>query len=557
MESPCKWYPLPVFAQLPPLLVSAYFDNDDLSYTIYVTDLANTWVEKLNKRGILLRSLQEETTIDLGDNDPRQWAMFMSKLKTAVDPTSSDHHLTSISIAAGDQSKNQDGLTLRTVCELPKPLNEFIWHFHLVKCQPSSLASELVLPLIQEQYVQRREAEDLIRRLKEKDALIKKLRDKLKAMNIPLESIFSSFSSKHAATRVANEDNIKGLTPFNQDIWRLEQSIESPQDVSSLFSSVFSDSGLNRKTGLDSGTSDMLNNWWQQLGADFRAASKPESSTTRQELHEQVSDNDISLEHIDDQAFEVRVSPTPSPPQSPTSGKSTGGKAKHETTESNESDLSDNDAKQSQTTMRPKIGTIGNSKMSSQRSTIQPPDEDNTASETEGESQFAPPKRTTQSTTRLGMIGRSKKSPQPMEAVTEKAKKNSTAEVDDETATESDSSSDSPQSSKVPPTTPRKGALGRIGGKSKATASSPETPQEPAPSTSGNPVPSKKTGVPKIGALGSKSHAESKRAHPDTPPEPEESESSSQRALRRREDLARNQTSETAHPVKKKKTRKY
>ncbi|KAI1740394.1 XLF-domain-containing protein [Xylaria scruposa] len=548
MESPCKWYPLPVFAQLPALLVSSCFDNDNLSYTLHVTDLANIWVEKLNKRGILLRSLQEETTIDLGDNDARQWAMFMSKLKIALDPTSSDHHLTSISIAAGDQSKNQDSLTLRIVCELPRPLNEFIWHFHLVKCQPASLASEFVLPLIQEQYVQRREAEDLMHRLKEKDALIKKLRDKLKVMNVPLESIFSSFSSKHAATRLAREDKIKGLTPFNQETWRLEQSIETPPDASSLLSSVFSDSGLNHKTGSDPEASDVLNNWWQQLGTDFRTASKPEISTTRQERREQSSDNDISLEHVDDQAFEARVSPTPSSPQSTVNDKSTGGKAKHDTTES---DLSDNDPKQSQTILRPKIGMIRNSQ---NRSTTQSFEEDNTASETEDEDQHAQPKRTTQSTTRLGIIGRSKKTPQPMEAVTEKTEKKLSAEVDDETATESDSSSDSLPKA---PTTPRKGALGRIGGKSKATASSPQTPQKPTPTTSDNLAPSKKTDVPETGATGSKSHTESKRAHPDTPPEPEEPESNSQRALRRREELAKNQNPETAPPVKKKKTRRF
>ncbi|KAI0547099.1 XLF-domain-containing protein [Xylaria curta] len=551
MESPCKWYPLPVFAQLPALLVSACFDNDSLSYTLHVTDLASIWVEKLNKRGILLRSLQEETTIDLGDNDARQWAMFMSKLNTAVDPTSPDHHLTSISIAAGDQSKNQDGLTLRIVCELPRPLNEFIWHFHLVKCQPASLASEFVLPLIQAQYVQRREAEDLMHRLKEKDVLIKKLRDKLQMMNVPLESIFSSFSSKHAATRVAREDKIKGLTPFNQETWKSEQSIETPPDASSLLSSVFSDLGLNRKTGSNPEASDMLNNWWQQLGTDFRTASKPEISTTLQELQKQSSDNDISLENIDDQAFEARVSSTPGSPPSPINDKSMGDKAKHDTTESNESDISDNDVKKSQTTIRPKIGIIGNSQ---NRSAAQSFDEDNTASGTEDEDQPAPPKRTTQSTTRLGMIGRSKKTPQPMESVTEKTEKKSSAEVGDETATESDSSGDSPPKA---PTTPRKGALGRIGGKSKATASSPQTPQKPAPTINDNSSPSKKTNIPEASAIGKKPHTESKRAHPDTPPEPEEPESNSQRALRRREELAKNQNPETAPPVKKKKTRRF
>ncbi|KAI1752719.1 XLF-domain-containing protein [Xylaria castorea] len=557
MESPCKWYPLPVFAQLPALLVSACFAES--SYTLYVTDLANIWVEKLERRGILLRSLQENTAIDLVDADPEQWAVFLSKLKAAVDPTSSDHRLTSISIAAGDHSKNQDNLTLRLVCELPKPLGALRWPVHLVKCQPASLTSELVLPLIQEHYVQRREAEDLMNRLKEKDALIKKLLDKLSTMNTPLELIFNSLSAKHAATRAAAEERIKGLASFNRERWRSERSVESPQDASSLLCSVFGDSGFSRTTGLDIGVSDTLNDWWVKLGPDFRVSSKPESSTSRQEPKKQVSDNDISSGHVDDQAFEVQVTPTHGSTRSPTSGKSTGGKAKHEASESNESDLSDNHPTQSRNEARPRIGTLRNSKVPPQdhftnhsSGTLQA-DEDDTASETEDEGQPAPSKHTKQSTTHLGTIGRSEKTPQPMEAATGKEP---SGEADDETASESDSGGDSPQSPKISPTkapmTPRKGAIGQIGGKSRDITSSPQTPKKSPPSTGDNSTPSKKTEVRKIGAIGSKPHTESKRAHSDIPAEPEESETDEQKAERKRAELAKELDRKSAIPARKK-----
>ncbi|KAI0457429.1 XLF-domain-containing protein [Xylaria acuta] len=557
MESPCKWYPLPAFPQLPALLVSACFAES--SYTLYVTDLANIWVEKLDRRGILLRSLQENTAIDLVDAGPEQWAVFLSKLKAAVDPTSSDHRLTSIGIAAGRHSKNQDDLALRLVCELPKPLGALRWPVHLVKCQPASLTSELVLPLIQEHYVQRREAEDLMNRLKEKDALIKKLLDKLSTMNTPLELIFNSLSSKHATTRAAAEERIKGLAPFDEERWRLQRSIESPQDASFLLRSVFSDSGFSCTTGSDLGVPDTLNDWWAKLGPDFHVSSKPESSTSRQGLERQVRDHDISSGHVDDQDFEVQVTPTHGSPRSPNSSKSTGGKAIHEASETDGSDVSDNHSTQSRNKLRPRTGTLGNSKMppqdhsTSQSSRTLHTGEDDTASESEDEGQPAPSKHTRQATTRLGTIGRSKKTLQPTEAATGKEP---SAEASDETASGSDSGGDSPPNPKISPTkapmTPRKGALGRIGGKSKDTTTSPQTPKTPTTSTNDDSTPSKKTEVRKIGAIGSKPHTESKRAHSDAPAEPEESETDEQKAERKRAELAKELDRKSALPARKK-----
>ncbi|RYC62825.1 hypothetical protein CHU98_g3389 [Xylaria longipes] len=557
MDSPCKWYPLPVFPQLPALLVSACFAES--SYTIYVTDLANIWVEKLDRRGILLRSLQENTTIDLVDADPEQWAVFLSKLKAAVDPTSSDHRLTGISIAAGNHSKNQDGLTLRLVCELPKPLGALRWPVHLVKCQPASLTSELVLPLIQEHYVQRREAEDLMDRLKEKDALIKKLLDKLSTMHTPLELIFNSLSSKHAPARAAAEKRIKGLAPFDEERWRSQRSIESPQDASSLLRSVFGDSGLSCTTGLDLGVSGTLNDWWAKLGPDFHVTSKSESSASRQELKEQVSNKDVSSGHVDNQDFEVQVTPTHGSPRPSTGGRSTGGKATNEASETDESGNSDNHPTQSRNKLRPKIGALGNSKMppqdhsTSQSSRTLHADEDDTASEPEDEGQPAPSKHTRQSITRLGTIGRSRQTPQPTEAATGKEP---SAEANDETASGSESGSDSPPSLRISPTkapmTPRKGALGRIGGKSKNITSSPQTPQKFATSPSDDSAPSKKAVVQKIGAIGRKPHTESKRVHSDTPAEPEESETDERKAERKRAELAKELNQKSALPARKK-----
>ncbi|KAI1121284.1 XLF-domain-containing protein [Nemania abortiva] len=541
MESPCKWYPLPNFPGLPALLVSARFGKS--SYTLHVTDLANIWVEELDRRGILFRSLQENTSIDLVDADPEQWAVFLSKLRAALDPTSPDHGLTSLSIAADSQSKNQDGITLRITCELPKPLAPLKWPVHLQKCPPTSLASELVLPLVQGHYTHFREAEDLMNQLKEKDVLITKLLDKLNTMHTPLESIFNSLSAKSAATRAAAEERIKGLAPFNEEKWRLNRTIESPKDAPTLLRSVFGDSGFSGATNTDIGMSDTLNSWWAKLGSEFRAASKAESSPPRHEPREKVSISTES-EAIDNEDFQVQVTPT-----RPTSGKSIESKAIPEVPDGGGSTVSNSHLNQPQNKPRSKIGTLGNTKTLTQHHSTSPSsrtlriDEGDTASESEDTGKPTPPRQVRQSSARLGTIGKSRQSPLPTDVDT-------AGSLADETASGSDSDSGNspkPQSPKGAPTTPRKAPLGRIGGR----ANDKTIPQSPG-TTSDDLKSPKKTEGRKIGAIGRKPNAESKRVHPDPPAEPEEPETDEQKAERKRAELAKELNRQNAVPARKK-----
>lgn len=306
--------------------------------------------------------------------------------------------------------------------------------------------------------------------------------------------------------------------------------------------------------------SDTLNDWWAKLGPDFSVSSKPQTgSTTRQEPKQQVDANDISSGNVDDRDFEVQVTPTHGSPRSPAGGKSAGDKAAHETSESNEPDVSDHDLAQSQNKLHPRIGTLGNLKVppqdysNSQSSQTLHSDDDDTASESEDEEKPTPPNQTKQSTTttRLGTIGRSRQTPQPTKATTEMP-----AEAGDETASGSDSGDDSPPSPQISstkiPVTPRKGALGRIGGKSRDITTSPPTPKDSTSGTNDDSAPPKRTEVRKIGAIGSKPHTESKRAHSDTPAEPEEPETDEQKAERKRSELAKEMNRKNTLPARKK-----
>lgn len=553
MESPCNWCSLPSFPGLPALLVSACFGES--SYTIHITDLANIWVEKLDRRGILLRSLQENTSIDLVDAGPEQWAVFLSKLTAALDPKSPDHHLTSLSISNDDNSKDHDCIKLHVTCELPKPLADFKWPIRLTKCQPVSLTSELVLPLIHEHYVQRREADDLKSQLKEKDALIKKLLDKLSTMHTPLELIFNSLSAKHGTTRAAAEERIKGLAPFDEEKWRSQRGQEGARDATALLRSVFGDSKFSCAANPDLGASDTLNDWWTKLGSVPHAASRTEANSLPEEPTEAMRVGIDSPVATGNEDFQVQATPARRSPQSPTGGKS----AAAEATESDESDVPDSYPTRPQNKSRPKLGTLGNTKTPAQERPVSQsshtlrPDEDATASESDDEGHTALSENGGRVRARLGTIGRSKQSSQSTgtaAAVTPEV------EAGDETASGSDSADDGlarpPSSSKGAPIAMRKGALGRIGGKSKDTKGSTQAPEGPVSDTrSDDATLPEKAEVRKIGAIGRKAHTEPKNVNSNVPTEPEEPETGEQKAERKRNELARELSRQNAAPVKK------
>ncbi|KAI1198424.1 XLF-domain-containing protein [Nemania serpens] len=555
MESSCRWCPLPTFPGLPNLLVSARFGES--SYTLHVTDLANVWVESLDRRGILLRSLQENTSIDLVDADREQWAVFLSKLRAALVPASSDHRLTSLSIAANSHSNKEHDLTLRITCELPKPLEPLRWPVRLVKCPPASLASELVLPLVQDHYVRCREAEDLMNQLREKDALITKLLDKLHTMHTPLELIFNSLSAKHATSRAAAEERVKGLAPFSEGKWRSQRDLEPPQNTPDLLRRVFGDSGFSFATDMDIGVSDTLNEWWAKLGAGFHAAEKLEINSSNQESKEEARDSEDVPGSADNDDFQVQATPTRLSPPLPTGGKSTTGGSLGEATESSESDAPPTQSARLRNNPRSRIGALGNTKLpaqdyaTSQSSETVRADKDETASESEDAEQ---PKHTKKSTARLGTIGRRGESSRATQVATTAT---SSGEVGDETASGSDSGNDdSPElrsSSRGAPTTPRKATLGRIGGKLDKTASSPQSPRgsKSGVEGDGSTLP-KKTEVRKIGAIGRKPPAESKAVPSDNVAEPEQPEADERRAERKRAELAKDLNRQSAVPARKK-----
>ncbi|KXX80651.1 Xrcc4-like factor 1 [Madurella mycetomatis] len=265
MSSHPSWRLLPAAApNIPDLLVSTAFAAD--SYSVHLTDLANIWVESMDRRAIIKRGLVEDTSIDPSDG-PDQIRKMLEFLRASFDVRDPEHPNTSLTLASADDGGS---LVINVTCVLPKPLKPFKWPMHLKKCPQSTVATELVLPLIQAHEARVREVGELIRELRDKDSVINRLVDKLEIAGTGLEHIFSSLSGKRKVSRAAAEERVNGLAPFSEAEFRGKAAdlrpVAQSSDVSALLDAVFGAPGLRYKSSLELEASISLNDWWAKLG---------------------------------------------------------------------------------------------------------------------------------------------------------------------------------------------------------------------------------------------------------------------------------------------------
>lgn len=300
--------PLPASVELPGLLVSIGTGASD--YTIRVTDMANTWTESLERKAICMRAWGENTTIDPSDT-PENMAIFLSAVRSALDPTHADHAKTSLSLAAASvKDAGEGGLTLRCTCSIPG-LEPLEWPIHLKKAAPSATTTSLVLPLVHGQYERDREVQSLSDMLHDKDRVIGKLIDKLEANGTGLENIFTSLSGKKKISKTAAQARVKGLGPFDRDEWKGAMSRqEGPGSISALLQSVF---GSDTRTGPSYSEAEGiegLDKWWLDLqgtlkiprDAQASAASQRSEGNAKPATPEPVADDD-------DDDFQVQETP--------------------------------------------------------------------------------------------------------------------------------------------------------------------------------------------------------------------------------------------------------
>lgn len=517
-----SWRPLPIAVQgIPNLLVSTTFTYD--SYKIRLADLANVWLESMERKPIVKRGLVEDTSIDPSDG-PDQIRRMLDLIRAAFDTADPEHHNTSMTLGQ-DSKASDDSLVIHLTCILPKPLKPFKWPMHLTKCPQSSLTTLLVLPLIQAHHTRLREIEALIAALKEKDTVINRLVDKLDATGVGLEYVFNSLSGKRRVTRQMAEEKVKGLAPFREDDFRSGasdlQASNDTSDVLSLLDSAFGGTGLRYKSDLDLEASSLLTDWWTKLGKGKKVVFDDRVKQSTGNIPSSLPPTETKTGDDDDDDFQVQATPPG---------------------------------------------------LSSRRKRPSPPpaaaqDDDETSDgESEPEIPDSVPLPTKSAPSkpagaRLGTIGghkavQSSESPPPPAQGSNNDDSDTASDIDDDEVTDPS-----------PPKPTRRGGLGRIGGKARAaTPPKPSRSPSPAGEEKQAPTPGRRH---KIGLIGRKGPAaEDIPSHPDsgsedggrgrsTKPPPAAvkkelpRETSKERADRKRLELEEEIRKKAAGPVKK------
>ena len=469
------WKPLSVSASagahLPPLLISTTLKSD--AYTIHLTDLAHIWSESLDRRSIIRRSREENTTIDPSNGD--QFSIFLEKIKLGLVGGKDTTLALTISADAGRPS-----IVLNIIIKLPGGLAPLEWPVRLAAAPQSLLTGQLILPLVRAQHAKTRELEGLKDMLRDKDHVIQKLLDKVEASGTDLGQVFPQVAGKpgRKVERKKAEERVKGMGHFDMEAWRRSLGVEVIQDTAQLIREVFTGASVQPLT-VEGSTEelDAEESWWDSIKgitvnldsgkistSGFARSSKvksPAKPALRQE------------DSIDDDAFQVQATPphlAPPPQHSqprPTASDST-------------DDDDDLDAPSQRSTQRSKIP---DSFPASPPPKVPSP---------------KPPKK-------LDKLGGKKKAPTPEPP----------PPTEDDDATEDDVSpprkastqkrTASPDPEPAKPTSkPKKGLLGKIGGKKEPSPSEPEPEPEPTPVSEEPAPPPAKPKKGKLGKIGGK-----------------------------------------------------
>ena len=256
---------------IPPLLVKFHFGPSD--YKVWLTDLTYIWTESLDRRQILRKALDVDTSIDPSE-DSAQLRLFLSSIADALRQRPGTN-------VTFDQSNNINQLALNTLTPLPHPLRPLEWSIVLKLAPQYEFASEFVSPLLGQQLTAKVEKISLLQQLREKDNVISKLIEKLRGDGVDLGKLFpGAVSSKSATGHTALgvvAKSIKGLQEFDQVRWegQLAKKNEISRDICSLLPEIFD--GDEKANGEGLQIAD-FGEWWKKVA--IRVLQQQEATPT-------------------------------------------------------------------------------------------------------------------------------------------------------------------------------------------------------------------------------------------------------------------------------------
>ncbi len=256
-----NWIPLQLNGhspRIPPLLVKYEFAS--LGYTIHLSDLTYIWMESLERKQIVKRALNADTTIDPSESG-HQLQLLLKNIEKALDGKED----ATVSLTKSSVSEQ---LILRTTTPLPGALKPLVWPIHLVLAPQHLLTAELLQPCLSQQFFANIQIASLMQVIKEKDHVINKLTEKMQLDRTDLSKIFPGASSIRAEAKLNFRESaskfVKGLGEFDHGRWRkgLFDSHQFPSNLLDVLSQLFTPdlSPLPQLSYHDSGGA-----WWRDL----------------------------------------------------------------------------------------------------------------------------------------------------------------------------------------------------------------------------------------------------------------------------------------------------
>ena len=256
------WKPLTLANKnqsVPCLLVKCDFGSTN--YTVHLTDLTYIWTESLDRKQIIRRALELNTSIDPSE-DGSQMRLLLGHIERSFEGLLG----TSLSLRGRDISGN---LLLNISVELPTPLPPLEWPINMMQASQDLLTSHFVLPYLSHVVSLRDQIDSLLQHLREKDSVIRKLTDKMQSDGTDLSRVFPGAASVRGRSRLGAREafskSVKGMADFDQQEWRAHVFANSnaSDSIYELVKSVFpSDHG---DAQVLSQAIDSQSHWWEHL----------------------------------------------------------------------------------------------------------------------------------------------------------------------------------------------------------------------------------------------------------------------------------------------------
>ena len=194
------------------------FEASNAEYRLFVTDVSRVFCEHLSRVQILQRASDTECHID-PSQDEDQFGILLDNIRAALQGRDG----TCVTVVNGGGEE----LHLSLTAPLPPPLEPFEWIVKLSELAPEDPQNHLMNSLVYTSSVRKRQLEDLIDQLHEKDQIISKLLDKLETSGTDLTTVFpgaaGSGSLRTGRTRDTIARHVKGFARFKEQDW-LEQA---------------------------------------------------------------------------------------------------------------------------------------------------------------------------------------------------------------------------------------------------------------------------------------------------------------------------------------------